>query len=186
MMKRALTCTAVACTAVLTLFTVACTTGEPGRPTSGSTTGTTAAAATTSAKGNSALAEVKPCDLLTSQEATGLRLSDQGEADRIAGSAVCDWRESGNGGLLVGINLKQGLADLNYTSATTSRIRVGKFEALKAAAPSGGKNLCDVVLDVSDSSSVQVSGSVSAASTDTAAACERATKAAELIAAKLP
>ncbi|XVV05811.1 DUF3558 domain-containing protein [Actinosynnema sp. CA-248983] len=186
-MNRALTGIAVVCAAGLALLT-ACTTGETGSPTSDSTTRTTTETATTSAsaKGSGALAGVKPCELLTAQEAGGLGLSDKGEADRIAGSEACDWRATGNGGLLVSINLDQGIADLNYTGATTSRIKVGKFEALRVPAPTSGKNLCDVALAVSDSTSVQVSGSVDVTSTDTAAACERATKAAELIAPKLP
>lgn len=172
----------------LVLLVTGCSGVEPGDATPGSTTVATAGTSTTSStsSGDDELAGVKPCDLLTPDEATGLGFAAEGEPDRLAGSEACNWTVSGNGGLLVAVNTDQGIKDLNYTGAATSAIEIGKYEATKVEEPSKGKGICHVVIHMSDSSSVQVAGNMKATSTDTAAACDRATRAAELIAPKLP
>jgi hypothetical protein len=185
-MNRRLARISVACIAGLVSLTSACT-DEPGTPTAGPATTTTTGASTTSAaSGASALTDIKPCDLLASSEATGLNLTNPGKPDRVGGTEACDWSESGNGGLIIGVNPTRGIEDLDYRGENTSPIKVGEYDATKIESYKGAKYTCHVVISASDSSSVQVIGTLKATSTDTAAACERATKAAELIAPKLP
>lgn len=186
-MNRTLTRISVCCVTGLTLLISACSGTEPGEPTPGSTTGGTAPTTTSAASDSNALADVKPCDLLTDAEVTGLGLKNPGEADRTGGTETCNWLQGGgNGGVLVGIRPEEGFADLDYEGRKTEPIEVGKYNATKIEAPLGGAYGCDVVISVTESSSVQVVGTISATSTDTAAACKRATDAAELIAPKLP
>lgn len=185
-MNRQLARISVAAIAGLAMLLVACT-DEPGTPTAGSTPTTTADSSTTGAKPDAgALADVEPCDLLTSSEATGLNLTSPGEPDRVGGTDACDWSESGNGGLIIGVNPTRGIEDLDYRGEKTSPIKIGKYDATKVESHKGAKYVCHVVISVSNSSSVQAIGTLKATSTDTVAACERATKAAELIAPKLP
>ncbi|ONI93040.1 hypothetical protein ALI22I_00390 [Saccharothrix sp. ALI-22-I] len=185
-MKRSLTRLAAACVVGLAILT-GCS-GEPGTPSPGSTTETEVSTSTAGSTGSNdnTLAGIKPCDLLTSSEATSLALASPGEADRVGGADACDWAESGNGGLIVGVNPTRGLKDLNYEGETTFPTKISKYEATRVEAHNGSKSICHVVISVSDSSSVQVIGTLKATSTDTAAACDRATRAAELIAPKLP
>ncbi|MEO6086125.1 MAG: DUF3558 domain-containing protein [Umezawaea sp.] len=186
-MNRSLTRIAFAATASFALLTAGCG-GESGKALPGTTTETTISTSSPSATGktgDSKLAALKPCDLLTETEVTALGLTNPGEAEKIASAETCDWKQSGNGGLLVGIRAKQGIKDLTLTG-TKSPTKIGKYEATKIEALDGAPNSCAVIIPVSESSSVQIIGNFTASSTDTAGACERATKAAELIAPKLP
>lgn len=187
-MNRAFTRTSIVFAVGFSLLITSCSDSNPGEPRPATTT-TVAAGTPTSSTADStenALSDVKPCELLTSAEATGLGYSEAGEADEIAGDEACTWAASGNGNLIIGINLRQGIEDLNYNGARTSPASIGKYEATVAEEPSNGKGICHVVIGFSGSSSIQVARSLKSTSTDTAAACERATEAAELIAAKLP
>lgn len=182
-MNRALTRTLVACGAGLTLAVTACS-GETGK----ATPAPTSAAATSSTGGTSAagvLTGIEPCDLLTDAEAASLGLGAPGEPDEVGNADTCLWSQSGNGGVTAGVRPDQGFDDLDYAGDPTSPVRLGEFEGVKIESPNGGKGTCHVVIRVSDSASVQVVAQLKATSTDTAAACERATKAAELIAPKL-
>lgn len=62
--------------------------------------------------------------------------------------------------------------------------KIGKYAAMRVEVPLNAKYICHVV--ISTSSTVQVIATIDATSTDTAAACDRATKTVELIAPKLP
>jgi hypothetical protein len=176
-MKRIL----IAATLGLATLTAGCT-GTAGEakpdPTSGAPTG--------SSNAQSGLASMKPCDLLTESEATSIGLSYPGEDADIGTADGCDWRESGNGGLSASIRTNAGVKDLDFKGDKISDIKVGKFTATKVEAPGGDKAACTVLIPVTESSSVSIQSNLKLSSTDTAAACARAAKAADKIAAKLP
>ncbi|WP_394615937.1 DUF3558 family protein [Lentzea sp. JNUCC 0626] len=167
----------------LAALTAGCTgntvSGDPA-PTSGGSTPTSTSSSASGLEG------VKPCDLLSEAEVTGLGLKYPGEAEQLGVAITCSWNISGNGGLLAGIRTKSGLADLNLSGDKISDVKVGKYDAKKVEAQDGAKNICTFAIAVSDSSSVVVIGNLTGTSDDTAAACERSSKAAELIAPKLP
>lgn len=189
-MNRTLTRLSIACLAGTALLATAACSGEgaKGTPTPAPNTGAATATPTADspAPDGDTLAEIKPCDLLTSSEVTRLGLTNPGEADRVGGAETCSWKVSGNGGLLASLNPTEGFADLNYQGEKTTPTKAGKYDAVLVEAHAGAENICHVVIEVSDSSSVQVIANLTASSTDTAAACKRATDAAELIAPKLP
>ncbi|MFD1149711.1 DUF3558 domain-containing protein [Saccharothrix hoggarensis] len=175
----------------LALLTTACSDGATGTPTPATTTTGTKAdssttPATTSPSDDNALADVDPCDLLTSAEVTQVGLTNPGEPEVIGGAETCRWKVSGNGGLLVAVNPRKGFDDLDYRGKDVAPTKVGKYEARLAKALDGAKNICHVVIEVSGSSSVQLISNFTASSSDTAGACARATQAAELVAPKLP
>ncbi|GGP73149.1 DUF3558 domain-containing protein [Saccharothrix coeruleofusca] len=179
----------VVCVAGLALLATACTSEEVGTPTAGAGASTSNSSRTSNsgtAERGSALADVRPCDLLTGNEVTSLGLTNPGESDNIGGTDSCQWSVSGNGGLIVGVRPEAGLDDISYDRDKAISATVGKYEAVKVEAPRGSRSSCEVLIPVSDSASVQVVGNLKSTSTDTAAACERTTKAAELIAPKLP
>ncbi|KOV84684.1 hypothetical protein ADL03_15515 [Nocardia sp. NRRL S-836] len=62
--------------------------------------------------------------------------------------------------------------------------RFRKYDGFTAK-PERDSGVCDAVISVSDSSSVQIVASADVAHRNTAKACELATKSAELVAAKL-
>ncbi|MFJ6676458.1 DUF3558 domain-containing protein [Actinosynnema sp. NPDC091369] len=168
----------------LALLTAACGTGTAGSPLPASTTGS--APASSDAPADHALADVKPCDLLTSAEVGQLGLRYPGEADQVAGADTCSWYVSGNGGASAAVHPDQGIGDFDYQGDHSVPTEIGGYPATRIEAPLDAKYICHVVISTSESSSVQVVGTVDATSTDTAAACERATRTAELIAPKLP
>ncbi|MEV6243761.1 DUF3558 domain-containing protein [Lentzea sp. NPDC051838] len=177
-MKRILIATLIG----LSAFTAACT-GTTGSPTPSPTGGGTP---TSDSNTSSGLKSVKPCDLLTDAEATSFSFKLPGEEGTIIDAATCDWTVSGNGGLQVAVNATDGVKDLNLSTGKRSDVKVGKFAGIKIEAPDGSKDTCDVVISVSETSSVLVVATATAGSGDTATACERASKAADLIAPKLP
>jgi hypothetical protein len=179
MIKRAIIATAIG----VTVLTAGCT-GEAGTPTPTPTTG-----GSTSASGPdpaSGLEAIKPCDLLTEAEVKSLGLTYPGKAAQVGTSDGCSWNISGNGGLRAGIRTNSGIKDLNLDGDKITQTKVGKYDATKVEAQDGAKNICTFAIAVSNSSSVVVIGNLTATSEDTAAACERASKGAELIAPKLP
>jgi hypothetical protein len=189
-MNRATTRIAIVCAAGLTLLTTACaaagTTGSPGPASTTSRELSSAAPTSASASGNSELAALKPCDLLTSDEVGRLGLEFPGAANDVGGADTCRWQVSGNGSASAGIRADQGIDDLNYDGDHTVPTKIGKYPATRVEAPLNAKYMCHVVISTSESSTVQIIATVKATSTDTAAACERATQTAELIAPKLP
>lgn len=177
-MKRIL----IATTVGLAVLSAGCT-GTSGNanptPTGGSTP-------TNSSDQASGLKDVKPCDLLSESEVTGLGLKYPGKAKQVGTADSCDWAVSGNGGLQVGVRTNSGVKNLNLDGEKITQTKVGKYESTKVEAQDGAKNTCTFAIAVSESSSVVVIGSLTLTSEDTAAACERSSKAAELIAPKLP
>ncbi|MGW4208439.1 DUF3558 domain-containing protein [Lentzea sp. NPDC004789] len=176
-MKRTLIAAAIG----LVALTVGCT-GTKGDAKPDPTGGTP----TSSSEAQSGLASIKPCDLLTEADAKSVGLSYPGETADIGTAKGCDWRASGNGGLSASVRAKSGVKELNFKGDKISEIKVGKFTATKVEAPDGDKAACSVLIAVTESSSVSVQSNMDLSSTDTATACDRASKAAEKIAAKLP
>lgn len=159
-------------------------TGTKGEPTPAPTTGGNTP--TSSADTASDLKTIKPCDLLTDTEATGLGFQIPGEAEKIGVSDGCGWKVEGNGRLRAGIRTNAGIKDLSLKGDKVYEINVGKFKATKVEAENGAKPTCTIVIGVTETSSVSVLATLKLTSEDTAAACDRATKAADLIAQKLP
>jgi hypothetical protein len=178
-MKRILIATTISLAVLTAGCTSAGTTGTP-TPTDGGV------APTSGSNSASGLEAVKPCDLLTEADVTGLGLKYPGEAEKVGTSDGCDWAVSGNGGLRVGIRTDSGLKDLNLAGDKVSQTKVGKYDATKVEAQDGAKNICTFAISVSETSAIVVIGSLTATSEDTAAACQRSSKAADLIAPKLP
>ncbi|GHH46287.1 DUF3558 family protein [Lentzea cavernae] len=178
-MKRIL----IATTIGLAVLTAGCT-GTTGNANPTSTGGDPTP--TSSSESNSGLGALKPCDLLTEAEVASLGLTYPGVAEQIASSDGCDWSKSGAGGIRAGIRTNAGVKDLSLDGEKISDIKVGKYDAKKVEAADRAKHLCTIAISVSESSSIVVIGSSGLTSDDTAAACERSSKAAELIAPKLP
>ncbi|GGP73139.1 DUF3558 family protein [Saccharothrix coeruleofusca] len=183
-MNHALVRVLTGCAAGLALTSTACS-GGPSTATPPPSTGAAVGGASTRPD-TDALVGVKPCDLLTGAEAESLGLGASGEADEVGSADTCLWSATGKGGVTVGVRPEQGFDDLDYTGDPTTPVELGKFDGVRVEAPNGGKGTCHVVIDVADSASVQIAAHLRATSTDTAAACERAVEAAELVAAKLP
>ena len=178
-MKRILIATLIG----LAAFTAGCT-GTTGNanptPTEGGTT------STTNSEAASGLEAVKACDLLTDAEAISLGMDVPGKAEKVASSDGCGWLKSGDGRIRAGIRTESGVKDLNLQGDRVSEIKVGKFDATKVEAPDGAKSQCTIVISVTDKSSVSVISTLNLSNENTAASCERASKAANLIAPKLP
>ncbi|WP_112262120.1 DUF3558 family protein [Lentzea terrae] len=179
-MKRIL----IATTVGLAMLSAGCS-GTSGNanptPTGGSTP-----TSNSNADQTSGLKDAKPCDLLAESEVTGLGLKYPGKPKQVGTANSCDWAISGNGGLQVGIRTDSGVKALNLDGDKITQTKVGKYDATKVEAPDGAKSACTFAIAVSESSSVVVIGNLTTTSDDTAAACDRASKAAELIAPKLP
>jgi hypothetical protein len=168
----------------LALFVVACSGGHTSgvaRPVRTEPAATTALGQTSATE----FAGLKPCELISSAEAVGLGITAP-QPRRTAGSETCEWDGKGNGGLTVALDTKRGIDGLNYSGDTKTPATFGKHQGFSVAAPGKAPDLCHAVISVTASSSVQVVASAGGASTDTAKACELATKSAELVAAKLP
>ena len=178
-MKRILISTLIGLAAI----TAGCT-GTTGTPTPTPTAGSS----TPTSDGNAAsgLKAMKPCGLLTDTEAAGFGFKLPGEAGKIGSADTCDWTIPGGGGLNAGFYADKGVKELNIQGDKVSDITVGKFAATKAEAQDGSKDTCAIVIAAGEASSVAIISTVKVASGDTAAACERASKAADLIAQKLP
>lgn len=173
---------AIASALGVALLTAGCT-GTAGAP---KPTPTSDGGTSTSTPAASGLEALKPCDLLAESDATTIGLSAPGNSVQVASSDGCEWRAaSGGGGVRAGIRATAGVKELNLNGDKLSPIKVGKFDATKVEAADGAKNLCAIAISVTDSSSVLVIANLSLSSSDTAAACERASKAADLIAPKL-
>lgn len=178
MMKR----TFVAAAIGLAALSAGCT-GTTGTPQPGPTGDNTSTSTSGAASG---LESMKPCDLLTQAEVTGLGLDYPGEPKKLGTGDTCYWKVSGNGGLNVGIRTKAGLKDLNIVGDKKSEVKVGRFDAIKAEGFEGAKSSCALWIAATDNSSVSVISTLDLASEDTAASCDRATKAAANVIAKLP
>ncbi|MCR3746546.1 DUF3558 domain-containing protein [Lentzea californiensis] len=168
----------------LVLFTAACSSSVTGGDAKPGTTSQTQTSAPSSSSSNGALAGLKPCELVTGSEASGLGLGSP-EPRRAAGADTCEWESNESGGLTVALNATIGAESLDYASSDKSPLKVGKYDGFTAK-PKVDSGLCDVVISVSESSSVQVVASADVANRNPAKACELAQKSADFVVAKLP
>ncbi|MET9224920.1 DUF3558 family protein [Lentzea sp. NPDC003310] len=174
-MKRILITAAVA----LVALSSACgTTGGQAKP------GPTSAAPTSDT--TAVLDTVKPCDLLTEDEVKSFGLDYPGTAQKTGAADECVWKALASSHISAGIRPKDGLKDLNVGGDKNSDIKVGKFDAVRSEGFEGAKNICAVLISVTPTSSITVISILDLSSTDMATACDRAEKAADKVAAKLP
>jgi hypothetical protein len=170
--------------AAIGLTTLAGCTGTSGDPKPAPTTG--GGTPTSSSDSASALKSLKPCELLTEAEVIGLKLEYPGKPDKVATSNGCDYQQSGAGGLTVGIRAEEGLIDLSISGLKVTDTKIGKYNAKKVEGESNSKDACSAWIAVSESATVEIISTSKLGSDDTAAACDRMSKAADLVAAKLP
>lgn len=130
------------------------------------------------------LAEVDPCELLSSSDRAQLDVED-GDSDEVAGARLCHWKKSGEFAISVALHDDLGFRDANMRGATPVPIDVGKHEAYKVENLGGGDGHCNVFLVVSESSFALVGGTTSAAH-DTPRACSLTTQLAQIVDPKLP
>ena len=168
----------------LVLFTAACSSGGTGGDAKPVTTSETQTSTPSSSGGDASLATLKPCELVSAAEASGLGFSSP-VPRRAAVADTCEWESSDAGGLTVALNTTIGAESLNYTTSDKTPLKVGKYDGFTAK-PKQDNGLCDVVISVSDSSSVQVVASADVANRNSGKACELAQKSADFVAARLP
>jgi hypothetical protein len=131
------------------------------------------------------LADVKPCDLLSSADRSGAGLTTIGAEKAIGAARACDWTAPGVFGVTVTLDNAVGLADLKVAKKTATPAKVGTRDALRVSDKKAADGTCAVLLGVGEKGSAQVDVS-NTNFTDTALACERAGTIAELIEPKLP
>ncbi|MEV6718244.1 DUF3558 domain-containing protein [Lentzea sp. NPDC051208] len=168
----------------LALFATACSSGVTDGDAKPVTTSETQTTTSSSSSGDGALVGLKPCELVTGTEASGLGLGSP-EPRRAAGADTCEWESNDSGGLTVALNTTIGAESLNYKTSNKTPLKVGKYDGF-IARPKEDSGLCDVVISVTDSSSVQVVANADVANRNSAKACELAQKSADFVAAKLP
>jgi uncharacterized protein DUF3558 len=136
--------------------------------------------ATTPAAGDShgsGTADLRPCTLLTSAEQARLQIGASRE--KLTGSErLCEYTESGNFALAVGIVDEHGLTTVHSASPTRS-LTIGAHDARQAT---DGNHGCAVILGVTDTSRVDV---ITAAASEPQA-CAIAQQVATLVEPKLP
>jgi hypothetical protein len=167
---------------VLTVALGGCATGDPQ---AGTPAPALRVSVPPSTPAKPALADVKPCDLLSSTDRSTVGLTTIG-ADKVVGAArACDWTAPGVFGVTVTLDDATGLADLKVTKKTAAPAKVGAHDALRVSDKKAADGTCAVLLGVGEKASAQVDVS-NTNFTDTALACERAGTVAELIEPKLP
>ncbi|SEQ83443.1 DUF3558 family protein [Lentzea albida] len=137
-----------------------------------------------SATGDSRLASVKPCELISDGEASDLSIKSPTPSQSL-GQGVCEWDGVGNGGLTVAVEQEKGADSLNYEGDVKTPSKFGKYDGFTVAGAKKTVYMCHAVISVSESSSVQIIASAGAATTDTAKACEMAKKSADFVVGKL-
>ncbi|WP_158887309.1 DUF3558 family protein [Amycolatopsis anabasis] len=141
--------------------------------------------ATPSSKPGSALAAIRPCELLSSVDRSSAGLTSMGKEKTIGRARACDWTESGVFGLTITLDESAGLNDLKIDKGTGRKLTIGAHQALQVADRRKADGTCAVLLAAGNSASVQVDVN-NANFADTELACERASTAAKLIEPKVP
>jgi hypothetical protein len=167
---------------VLTLALGGCATGDPQ---AGTPAPALQVSAPASAPAKPTLAEVKPCDLLSSTDRSTVGLTSIGADKTIGAARACDWTAPGVFGVTVTLDNAAGLADVKVAKKTATSAKVGTHDALRVSDKKAADGTCAVLLGVGENASAQVDVS-NTNFTDTALACERAGTVAELIEPKLP
>ncbi|GAB2973717.1 DUF3558 domain-containing protein [Saccharothrix stipae] len=131
-----------------------------------------------------ASAELDPCTLLTESDAKNIGFTYPGEPGAVGEAELCTWTVPGDG--LIEISSQDsGLKDRNMNPKRSFETKIGEYDAVRQEAPSNTPYMCLVAIGVTDSSAVVVRAALDRSSDDTPAACERATRIAELIAPRI-
>jgi hypothetical protein len=138
-----------------------------------------------SAPAKPSLTDVEPCGLLSSTDRSTVGLTTIGADKAVGGARACDWAAPGVFGVTVTLDNAAGLADLKVVKKTATSAKVGGHDALRVSDKKAADGTCAVLLGVGEKASAQVDVS-NTNFADTALACERAGKVAELIEPKLP
>ncbi|WP_019856037.1 DUF3558 family protein [Actinopolyspora mortivallis] len=137
-------------------------------------TETTPSTTTTHTDTKPALAQINPCDQLTTENKKKLDIEEQGEKDEIAGAPTCSWQTS-NGSLLLAFHPDKGIEELNFSDGEQEPYVVSGQEG-KIVRGNVGDN-CTVTIPFSESSSVNIGGTVD----DIPSSCALAKKAAPMV-----
>jgi uncharacterized protein DUF3558 len=160
----------------------ACNNSTSGSATAGSSPGGSAPPTT----GGASTASLKPCDLVSSAEASGLQLAPQGPVNE-GGARACSWQKpvdinGQNGyGVEIGIRDSQSLNDINTAGYTMSQDNIGSHQGRQGAAT--GSGACLVVIGVGNSSRVDV---IVTGGADATSACQFANQLAKFVEPRLP
>ncbi|GGN17658.1 hypothetical protein GCM10011609_68240 [Lentzea pudingi] len=168
----------------LALLAAACSSGKTTGEAQPGGTNESPASTSSAPAGDSKLASVKPCELISASEAGDLNIKSP-EPRQSLGAETCEWDGVGNGGLTIAVEPKQGADSFNYEGAVKTPSKFGTYDGFVVPAPDKTVYACSVVISISKTSSVQIIASAGAATTDTAKACDMAKKSAAFAAGKL-
>lgn len=159
----------------------ACSQTTTGNPTAGSSPGSSA-----TGTGRPSTASVKPCDLLSSAEASQLQLTPQGPINE-GNARACQWQKpvdinGQNGfGVEIGIRDSQGLDSINTSGYTMSQDNIGTHQGRQGAATGG--DACLVAIGVGTTSRVDL---IITGGSDAASSCQFANEIAKFVEPRLP
>ncbi|HEY0454278.1 DUF3558 domain-containing protein [Actinophytocola sp.] len=172
---------------VAVLALTGCTETQAGTPRAADADVTTAPGSSSGAPtsgGDSPLAGIEPCDLLTAEEVAQLGVGN-GQNDDVGDSPGCSWSKSGDFVLSVGLVTDVGIHDANLQGASPEPVNVGGHEAIRVQNQGGGEGGCAVLIATSDSSFVDITV-ITTSGSDTPRACGAAENVAGLVERKLP
>ncbi|PPK66678.1 DUF3558 domain-containing protein [Actinokineospora auranticolor] len=179
---------AVLLTALAAATIAGCSTSTPGKPTaqleSSSTTATDRPTKTTSQSSNS-LADINPCDMLTSAVKAQLRITDAGKPSDVGSGRGCDWHAEGTKRpWVLSVTLYDKLAadDVSTDLQVKPLPDINNRKAVQIT-DKNGLGECTVSVAVTKSSSL---AAMAMADGDEAKGCEVARTMAELIEPTLP
>jgi hypothetical protein len=132
----------------------------------------------------SALAEFRPCEILSPSDRSSAGLTSTGTEKAIGKTRACDWTEPGAFGVTLTLDESAGLAKLNVAKGA-KKTKVGTHQAMEVADRRAGDGTCAVLLAAGNAASVHVDVN-NANFGDTDLACQRANTVAKLIEPKLP
>ncbi|MER7013383.1 DUF3558 domain-containing protein [Saccharopolyspora sp. NPDC000359] len=127
-------------------------------------------------------ADLDPCQLLTSEEAAQFNPKDDAERYDVAGAKNCEWALQ-NGLLSVAVHPDRSVDQLNLDGSDIEETSIGSRRA-KVVKPSPDESTCQVVFEITDSTSAGVRVKARGGTNDEA--CQQATKAAGLVESRLP
>jgi hypothetical protein len=125
-----------------------------------------------------------PCELLSDSDRAVLAVKN-GEPKKLGDIKGCDWLKSGDYALSVALHSKRGFKNANLQGGIAASVKVGRHPAHQAENLGGGNGGCDIFIELTPTSMVQVS-SVDSARRDTPKACTKALQLAQIIDPKLP
>ncbi|GAA2692133.1 MULTISPECIES: DUF3558 family protein [Actinosynnema] len=139
----------------------------------------------TSAESSSSLSGVEACSLLSATDIAEYDLINE-KAKVQAGDSICSWSLKGkNQGLTIGVQARTGTGDLNFSGRQTERISIGKYSGIRSITPTS-LTRCTIFVEVSDTSTIDITTNNPDVDDDTTVVCDRATRLAESIASRLP